>query len=520
MKFEMRNKIGKIALILILLTSLGFTSCKKWLDLQPEDGLIEENYWKTKEQLKSAVMGCYASMLDGSAIPLTKYMFMWGELRGDMVTTGFGVDDNIDITTLNNLRRDQLFMIRTEIDATNSIANWEAFYRTINYCNDVIKNGPKVLETDKTITQAQVNQYLAEARGLRALMYFYLLRTFKEVPLKTEPTTSDKEIVSLPKSTSEEISEVIIADLKFAAENGATSYPSMAEDRGRINQYTAYTIMADVYLWNENYQECINACAKVKESGRYRLLPKGVDQEDFANNIYRDKNSIESIFEIQFDLQKRNPFWTMFINNREFQAKDWIISGDLYGINFNDVENGDIRGNGTSYNEGGGNIIKFTQGRTEATSVSNWMVYRYADVLLMEAEALAWLDEGNTTNGAAAIKIVTDLRDVRNALPVTEKGPVEIPLPDDSKKISDFILEERAREFAFEGKRWFDILRHSKRGDRPENLQLLIDIASANALPSKQQTVINKYRDKRSHYLPIYFTEIQTNKALVQNSFY
>ncbi|RZK68386.1 MAG: RagB/SusD family nutrient uptake outer membrane protein, partial [Pedobacter sp.] len=209
MKFEMRNKIGKIALILILLTSLGFTSCKKWLDLQPEDGLIEENYWKTKEQLKSAVMGCYASMLDGSAIPLTKYMFMWGELRGDMVTTGFGVDDNIDITTLNNLRRDQLFMIRTEIDATNSIANWEAFYRTINYCNDVIKNGPKVLETDKTISQAQVNQYLAEARGLRALMYFYLLRTFKEVPLKTEPTTSDKEIVSLPKSTSEEISEVI-----------------------------------------------------------------------------------------------------------------------------------------------------------------------------------------------------------------------------------------------------------------------------------------------------------------------
>jgi hypothetical protein len=521
MKFEIRKKISKISLVLLLLTSLSSVSCKKWLDLQPEDGLIEQDYWRTKEQLKSAVMGCYASMLDGSAIPLTKYLFMWGELRADMVTSGFSVDDNTDLSTLNNLRRDQLFLIRTEIDATNSIVNWEAVYRTINYCNDVIKNGPKVLETDNTITQTQVNQYLAEARGLRGLMYFYLLRTFKEVPLKTEPTSTDKDIVALPKNSAEEVSAAIIDDLKFAAENGATSYPTMAEDRGRINSYTAYTILADVYLWNENYQECINACNKVKESGRYRLLPKGILQDDFANNVYRDKNSIESIFEIQFDIQKRNPFWNMFINNREFQAKDWIVEGDLYGINYNDVKDGDIRGNGTSYNEGGGNIIKFTLGRTDATSISNWMVYRYADILLMEAEALTWLEAGNATNGAAALKIVNDLRDLRNALPVTTKGPVEIPAPEETKKISDLILEERAREFAFEGKRWFDILRHAKRGDYAgDNIELLINIASANALPSKQQTVINKYRDKRSHYLPIYFTELQTNKALVQNSFY
>ncbi len=524
MNINTKAIISRVAIILIILSSISFTSCKKWLDLQPEDGLIESDYWKTKEQLKAAVMGCYASMQDGSAIPLTKYLFMWGELRADMVNIGFAVDDNTDLNTLNNLKRDQLFLIRTEIDATNSIANWEAVYKTINLCNDVIKNASQVLETDNTITQTQVNQYLAEAYGLRGLMYFYLLRTFKEVPLKLQPTTSDKELIAMPKSSAEEITASIINDLKFAAENGATSYPSMAEDRGRVNSYTAYTILADVYLWNENYQECLDACAKVKESGRYRLLPKGIEQSAFAYNVFFNKNSIESIFEIQFDLQKRNPFWNMFgSTSKEFQTSDYIIEGGLYGIDFNDVNNRDIRGNGTSYNEGGGNIIKFTQGRTDATSISNWIVYRYADILLMEAEALTWLAPGNADNETKALVIVNNLRDVRNALPSTTNGPIEIPIAGtgETQKISDLILEERSREFAFEGKRWFDVLRHAKRGEYAgDNIDIITSIGSANALPSKQQTVINKYKDRRSHYLPIYFTELQTNKALVQNSFY
>jgi hypothetical protein len=519
----MRNRIFNqhikkhLIIAVMLLSAFNFSSCKKWLELTPEDGLIEQEYWQTKEQLKAAVMGAYASLLNESA---TKYMFMWGELRGDMVTTGFDIGDNEDVSNLNSNRREQLFILRTELDSRNSIVNWEAFYNTINYCNDIIVNGDKVLATDQTISTQQVQEYLAEAYALRGLMYFYLVRSFGEVPLKIEPTNKDTDIKPMAKSSQTVIINQIIEDLKYAEANAPVTYGNLKEDRGRITTYTASTILADVYLWNEDYDNSIMACDKVINSGKYQLFPTGSSQLMWYNSVFRDGNSIEGIFEINFDAQKRNPFWNMFgSGGREFRAKDWVVEGDLYGVDFLDQDNNDIRGNGTSFSEATGAITKFTAGRTDATSISNWFVYRYADVLLMKAEALAWQKEGDATNGQLALDIVNNLRLNRNALTSTGSGIVEIPDPSETLAISDFILEERAREFAFEGKRWYDILRHSKRNNY-QNIQLLLSIASSNAIPSKQQTVINKYRDYRSHYFPIYFTELQTNKLLIQNPFY
>ncbi len=508
-----------LLILMLLISIVSASSCKKWLELEPEDGLIEQDYWQTKEQLKAAVMGCYASLLDGSSVPLTKYMFMWGELRGDMVTTGFSVDENEDVNSLNTSRREQLFILRTEIDSRNSIVNWEAFYKTINYCNDVITNGKLVLNTDNTISRTQVNAYLAEAYALRGLMYFYLVRSFGEVPLKITATNKDTDIVPMAKSSQETIIQQIIEDLKFAEEHAVVTYGSLKEDRGRITSYTASAILADVYLWNEDYDNCILSCDKVINSGRYQLLPVGTIQTAWYNTVFREGNSIEGIFEINFDIQKRNPFWPMFIGSREFAAKSWVVEGDLYGIDNVDLDNNDIRGNNAYFNEATGTITKYTTGLTEATSATNWFVYRYADVLLMKAEALIWQKEGDAANGDQALAIVNDLRLKRKALPYTNSGQIDIPASTETLAISNFILEERARELAFEGKRWYDILRHSKRNNY-QNIQLLLSIASSNALPSKQQTVVNKYKDYRSHYFPIYYTELQSNKSLVQNPFY
>ena len=147
------------------------------------------------------------------------------------------------------------------------------------------------------------------------------------------------------------------------------------------------------------------------------------------------------------------------------------------------------------------------------------MVYRYSDVLLMKAEALAWLSPGNVTNGNQAITLVHQVRTNRHALAAINSVAVTDPDPSSALDVSTYVFNERAREFAFEGKRWFDILRNAKRNNYA-NPNILLDIVAASALPSKQQTIINKYRDYRSHYLPIYSYELQTNKALVQNSFY
>ncbi len=516
----MNSKIKQSLLVLILLISVFGTSCNKWLDLKPQDGLILEEYWKTKEQLDAAVMGCYASLLGGSTVPLAKYLFIWGELRGDLVVPGLEISSDEDESKLSVTLRDELDIMRTQIASTNSFVNWEAVYKTINYCNTVIKFGPEVIGNDNTLTVSASNAYLAEAYSLRGLMYFYLLRSFGEVPLKLEPTYNDTQIAAIAKNTQQEIYAQIIKDLTFGAENGVVTFGNMLEDRGRITKFTAYTALADAYLWMDEYQKSIDACNKVIESGKYQLMPTGTPQVDFYNNVYLNGNSVESIFEFQFDDQRLNPFAPMFgLTGREFRAADWVAEGGLFGTDAFNADNNDIRGNLTSMAESNANITKYTGGRTSTTSYAHWFVYRYADVLLMKAEALTWLAPGNVANGTEAIKLVNQIRTARKALPVVGDKTVDVPDPAVTANVSTFVFDERAREFAFEGKRWYDILRNAKRNNYT-NEKLLLDIVSAAAQPSKQQTVINKYKDHRSHYLPIYSYELQTNKALKQNPFY
>ncbi|HRG83917.1 MAG TPA: RagB/SusD family nutrient uptake outer membrane protein, partial [Chitinophagaceae bacterium] len=160
----------------LLISTAG---CKKWLDLKPQDGIIKEEFWKTKEQVGAAVIGIYSSMTESASgtygrtnyIPsLSELLFVYGESRADnLAPATFASIDDIDLVNVN-------------IQPTNVNANWRPFYRTINFCNTVIKKAPEVLANDNTFTKAQLDNYLSEALTVRALMYFYLVRTFGDVP--------------------------------------------------------------------------------------------------------------------------------------------------------------------------------------------------------------------------------------------------------------------------------------------------------------------------------------------------
>jgi starch-binding outer membrane protein, SusD/RagB family len=126
----------------------------------------------------------------------------------------------------------------------------------------------------------------------------------------------------------------------------------------------------------------------------------------------------------------------------------------------------------------------------------------------MKAEALNQLDMGQE-----ALDIVYRIRRRGNALAETD---INSTSKDD---IADFILAERARELAFEGKRWYDILRNAKRNNY-EREYVLLDIITTTVPKDRQQSAVNKYKDHNSHYFPIYFYELQTDKNLVQNPFY
>jgi len=473
------------------------TSCKKWLDLKPQDGIIRQDFWKTKEQVQSAVVGCYSSLLG----PLSENLFIWGELRGDMISPGPGMtNDELDVINVNTL-------------PTNGVTNWSNVYRTINYCNTVVDFAPGVLSVDNTLTKTQLNAYLAEARALRALMYFYLVRSFRDVPLKLKSTASDEDLLQLPKTSQDTILQQIVSDLAFADSNAVTTQGSSYYDKGRITKYTVKAIEADVYLWMDKYQECVAACDYIINSNKFGLI---AGNGGWFSNLYYAGNSNESIFEFQYDAQKLNTFYNMFSTNKSRYLASPIVMDEVYTIDYIDDQNKDIRGEGAAVRTSDNSIWKyigvdFNTIRTSDASYAHWFVYRYADILLMKAEALNQIGG----RGTEALQLVTTIRTRANALAQTDAKPD----PADKRGMTDFILAERAREFAFEGKRWYDVLRNAKRNNY-ERLDILLNMA-AKAVPAiRQQSALGKYRDPNSHYFPIYAYEIQSDPNLIQNPFY
>ncbi|TDH24277.1 RagB/SusD family nutrient uptake outer membrane protein [Segetibacter sp. 3557_3] len=490
----------------LFLVLLGFVlvaaSCKKSLDLKPSDGIIREDYWKTKQQIHAFVMGCYGSLLGdpgGSGTPLAELLFLWGELRADMVAPSLGTSGlEFEVINVNTV-------------ASNPIVSWRPLYRTINYCNTVMDFAPLVLNTDKTLTQQQLDADIAEAKALRALLYFYLVRSFGDVPLKLKSTSSDVEIVTLAKSPQAEVLQQILKDLNEAEPKAAITYGSQAHDKGRITRYTINAIQADVYLWMEKYTEAIAAADKVINSRRFGLIAGGTS---WFNTLYRTGNSNESIFEFQFDAQKLNPFYSMFaVGNKRFVAANRVMD-QVYGtddVNFLK----DLRSDGASVRSEDATIWKYVgKNSTDLVALSesntHWFVYRFADVLLMKAEALAQLNRGTE-----ALDIVNIIRNRANALSVTNTNPN----PASKEEVSLYILEERAREFMFEGKRWYDVLRYAKR-DNYAHLDYLMDMVSTTVPANLVRTAQTKMQDHNSHYFPIFDYELQTNKNLVQNPFY
>jgi len=498
----MQTKIKTILAIFFVFISV--TSCDDYLDLRPQDGIIREEFWKTKEDIQAAVIGVYSSLLNSPPgvgdLPMSQYLFMYGELRGDMIAAG------------PNVTEDQRDIMNSNIMASNDLTNWAIFYRTINYCNTIIDLAPAVKQKDPTLTQVQLNHFLSEALAIRAYLYFTLARTFKDVPLKLTATLTDEDNFQLPVTPQKEIFAQVIKDLKLAEEYAVTDYGDVASNHGRITVYAINAMLTDVYLWNDNFQEAFDSAEKVIKSGKFGLIT--VSDNTWFNTVFAKGNSPESIFEFQYTKTNLGPFYNIFFQRPQFLASATVLE-DVFGVDFADPNNKDIRGDRTSLTAGTNQIYKYigldNDTRKELQDAdTHWFVYRYTDVLLMQAEALAELNRG-----PEALAIIEFIRLQREAIDLTS----ETIATDNKNEVIDYILAERSREFAFEGKRWFDMLRNARRNNYAR-LDILIDGAILSAPPEQQQSIVAKLKDSNSHYLPINTYELYTNKALVQNPFY
>lgn len=499
--------IGTVLISIVI----GAVSCKKWLDLKPQDGIVREEFWQTKEQVDAAVTGIYASLLSGTSgnyIAPAELFFLWGEARTDMVSPGFRASsDELDLVDLN-------------IQETNAYANWRSIYQTINYCNTVIDLAPAVLKKDNTFTQEHLNRALGEALALRGLMYFYLVRTFRDVPLKLTATQSDEDIKPIAKSSADTVLAQIVTDLKKAEPYLPISYGNINQDKGRVTRYTVNAILADVYLWMEKYNESVAECDKIINSNRFGLISDTSAQSDntrLFNSLYYEGNSNESIFELQFDAQKLNPFYFMLASGSRRWGAGAQLMDEVFGIDDqNVIPMVDLRGEGTSLRASDLTIWKYMGAnasgrnlRSSDQSYAHWIFYRYADILLMKAEAINQMNQ--SLEASRLVKIIRQRAhafDFNGTMDSTSKDGME-----------EYILQERQREFAFEGKRWYDVLRNAKRNNY-QHLDYLLKMAAISVPPDRQQAAFSKLKDYNSHYLPIFYYELQTDKLLVQNPFY
>jgi starch-binding outer membrane protein, SusD/RagB family len=490
------KKTYKIRIILVFIALTMQFSCSDFLELVPPSGLIRADFWKTKEDVTSVLMGAYTSFAS-----MDEDLFTYGEARGDMATASIYFQWS-----------DEYKLMQSNINPENKFCNWSKFYKVINYCNEVIKNAPEVQKIDNTFNDFQLRGIMSEAYFLRGLSYFYLVRIFKDVPFLTEPSENDGIDFYPTQTKGEDILAAILKDLNDTRPYASDpSLKSLAEAKGRATKAAIDALIAEISLWNFDYEACNTACDRIISNTAYQMVPYS---QWFS--IFYPGNSLEGIFEFQFNNQLNQTNGTYGYTNRN--ANQYIPSqhaADLFA-----VDNGSrevVRGEKVSIAMLGVDnymIWKYVgfapDGRSERPTTiqnsCNWIVYRLTDIYLMKAEALSQMNRF-----AEAGEILNMVRTRANVEPLA--------IGDSPTAYEDAILNERSLELAFEGKRWFDLLRMGRRNNYARKAKLIETIIAA--VPSTQKRILSaKLTNVNGWYLPVLKGEFERNKNLVQNPYY
>jgi len=459
-------------------------ACSDWMELIPLDGLVKDEYWKTKEDVDAVLMGAYQLFAQQD-----DKLFMYGEIRGDMIKAG----EQLDI--------DLLDVMEGNILPQYTLNNWQDFYKVINYANLVLKYASIVKDIDVTYSEYQMKGHEAEATFIRSLAYFYLVRTFRDVPFISEAIESDADELFPEKASAEDILSQIETDLVNARLGVTENYGSLEGNKGRATKAAINALLADIALWNFDYQACLDYVAEV-ESDEIEVI-------SFSRwfEIFYPGNSVESIFEFQFNesLGENNSMFSLSLLPTGFLGSK--VADDLLSP---------ITKRGTgSMNFSTSFIMKYIGTSSDGNSIrpgaenqnANWIVYRMSDVKLMKAEALSQLERYSES-----LEVINNFRDKR--------GMLSIETPDfTAEAFEDIILNERAIEFAFEGKRWFDLLRMGRRNNFQRKSKL-IEVLVQNVPASRRLLLSAKLTNPMGWYFPIQLTEIERNSNLIQNPYY
>jgi len=440
----MKNLISIIALAAILLVA-----CKKdFIELIPLSTVSVEVLYDTEKDFQDAVIGCYNLMQ-------SQYRSFWKyDLPSDDVLHQWSTEDD-------RLRLDNYTYHNTE---GFFLSSWTRYYEMIFRANTILS---KIEEKDVSIVENK-GRHIGEAKFFRAFAYFDLVRIFGDVPLVTT-VIDDVEARATGREKVDRIYEIIASDLQDAENNLPENYSGA--DVGRVTKGAAKALLGRAYLTNKEF---VNAEAKLKEvtTMGYALLPNFNDLFDYS----KDEHHSEYIFDVEYesDISEGSGFTNDFAPNDDAVLNFYNINGSAGNSGtpsdgmFLIWEDGDLRKEITvarGITDDDGNYIPLTGAvgaksftKKYMTSIAvggdgpvNWKVIRYADVLLMYAEAL-----NENTKTDEALDYLNQVR-TRAGLP----GYSDLTQQETREKI----YLERRLELSFEGHRWWDLVRTGRSFD-------------------------------------------------------
>lgn len=417
----------KKILVLASLATLLMTSCgDSFFDLEPASSVTIDKVYKTASDYNVAVIGCYAKLQSQ-----VNFYTECCEYRSDNLSLGAptaGTQDRYDIDHF------------TEKPSNGILSSyWANFNNNVYRCNLLLDqiDGANFAENLK-------KQYKGEAMFIRALNYFNMYRIWGGVPA-TKHVVSAAEALKVARYSDEQMFDLIAGDLKEIVDNNYLPETYSSADMGRATSGAAKALLGKVYLTFHKWTEAKDILSLL--IGKYQLVSPIAQVFDVDN-----KNNNEIIFAVHFNKEiegEGHSYWYNLTN----ASDDTNQTSSL----LNTFPTGDTRKDLITYVQVEKNVRlmnKFydTKSPTFKTVGNDQILLRYADVLLMYAEALNEI-QYDASEGSLALKYLNAVRQRAGISNLTVK---QLPT---QEKFRKGILVERQREFPYEGQRWFDLVR-------------------------------------------------------------
>ena len=500
-----------IKTFLIGLTTIIFTGCEGFLTEIPESALTSAEFYTTPIRINQGVIGCYNGM---AIIQQDEWMFT--ELRSDNTWqdgTGSSATARIDQTDVASFRTSPSLPLLQ--------AYWYKTFQNISNINSVL---PSVADNKYIAVETQRAQYEGELLFMRAYHYYTLVNLFGDM-FKITKVIGPNEAKKINRSPVSEIyNEIIIPDLTKAAAQAPATY--VDAEKGRITKWAAKAMLAKVYMMIGGAQNLALAKTLLEEvmaAPKHKLLT-GTGAYASVFSVSNEMND-EIIFAIRYkggSLGIGSTFWSNFAPLGS--ANQFLKLGTPLGYNVPTHEidslylsNGNDNRKNVNYKiwvksptSSLAYIAKYMDaGMTQALQAENdWIVLRYADILLLYAEILS--QDGNHAMAHSYVN------QIRSRAGIADIGPFGSKI-----EALDAVYAERRLELAFENQRWFDLLRMAKSYDNPNKpVEIMIkhtfvtDWVIAYSKYNPIQPPEQRFYIKERLILPIPQTEIDTNNEI------